>query len=616
MIKSIQSAKLIVIFVLIVLISTACDSEKSDNSNEYTMPVSFIQKGPFISGSSVTIQILDEDFNPTGKSYYIQTEDDFGKYSMKGKIDASVIEVIARGYYFNEVTGYLTNSELTLRSLVDLKTLEGGNVNILTTLTKERIIYLVKNDGKSFADAKKQSETELLAIFGIDEDDVNGFESMDMQKKSKKDAILIAISAILQNNSSVAELSQLISKINIDIKEDGILDDVSIQNTITKKSVDLNIEKARENIEAYYDELSVKLELPDFELYVDSDGDGEINKYETGWDFDPTKLVLKSSNFLNADIYGYKTVVFKDKIWLIGGRESSSWSAMNYDVWCSDDGENWSIAAESLDFLGRYGHTLVVFDDKMWVIGGWEYLDNTGDDGGERTENDVWYTEDGINWVCATQSASFSRRVAHTSVVFDNKMWVIGGVYNGRDEDYFIRATDVWYSEDGANWIEANDSPAIGISDSNLRISHSSIVFDDKIWIIGGGCLDEDKNTSFDTFSSSDGIDWMKTSSEECDSYELYDFACSGIEYTPSLVFNDNIYAFQNNKVFRSAGGEYWSSTPLSGLPFCESSSSMATDLQYEILTVFKFKDKVWITARLAQSNGDVEKGSYLFSMP
>ncbi len=52
----------------------------------------------------------------------------------------------------------------------------------------------------------------------------------------------------------------------------------------------------------------------------------------------------------------------------------------------------------------------------MWVIGG-------ESDAGKL--NDVWYSDNGTTWTLATASAGFSPRMAHTSLVYDNKIWVI-----------------------------------------------------------------------------------------------------------------------------------------------------------------------------------------------
>ena len=86
----------------------------------------------------------------------------------------------------------------------------------------------------------------------------------------------------------------------------------------------------------------------------------------------------------------------------------------------------------------RSGHTGVVFDNKMWVIGGGNW--STG-----AYCNDVWYSSDGTNWTLATASAGFSPRIFLTSLVFDNKMWVIGGRSSSGN------VNDVWYSSNGIN---------------------------------------------------------------------------------------------------------------------------------------------------------------------
>jgi hypothetical protein len=76
------------------------------------------------------------------------------------------------------------------------------------------------------------------------------------------------------------------------------------------------------------------------------------------------------------------------------------------------------------------GHQSVVFDEKMWVIGGFA----------DSNKNDVWSSTDGISWTTATDEAAFSGRDDHQSVVFDEKIWVIGG------DDNLDRQNDIWYS--------------------------------------------------------------------------------------------------------------------------------------------------------------------------
>jgi hypothetical protein len=122
----------------------------------------------------------------------------------------------------------------------------------------------------------------------------------------------------------------------------------------------------------------------------------------------------------------------------------------------------WTQATANAGWSARSNHTSVVFDNKMWVIGGW--------DGSNR--NDVWYSLNGINWTRATANAQWSARVGHTSVVFDNKIWVCGG---------FPYSNDVWYSSDGINWTQATANAGW-----SARTGHTSVVFNNKMWVIGG----------------------------------------------------------------------------------------------------------------------------------
>ena len=74
----------------------------------------------------------------------------------------------------------------------------------------------------------------------------------------------------------------------------------------------------------------------------------------------------------------------------------------------------------------------------------------------------------------ATTDAAWSARYNHSSVVFDDKIWVLGGQANSIKND-------VWYSTDGKSWSE--------ISTSNIwdtRKNHTSVVFKDTIWVLGG----------------------------------------------------------------------------------------------------------------------------------
>lgn len=235
-----------------------------------------IQKGPFISGSSIRIQELDENLLANGVVYETTTTDNSGSFTLNNEISTRFVEVIATGFYFNEITGDLSNANITLRAIADLEETSVVNINILTTLEKERIAYLYNSDNMSFSEAKLQAEEEILSIFSIDLES-SSFSSMDITKEGKSNAILLAITTILQINNSEAQLSELISLINIDIKEDGLLNSQTIVDEISTNATIINTNSVISNLESRYDTLGITVNIPDFYDYIDSDNDGILN---------------------------------------------------------------------------------------------------------------------------------------------------------------------------------------------------------------------------------------------------------------------------------------------------------------------------------------------------
>ena len=159
----------------------------------------------------------------------------------------------------------------------------------------------------------------------------------------------------------------------------------------------------------------------------------------------------------------HTSVIFDEKIWVIGGLNNIDGRLS--DVWYYD-GDDWTQATGSAEFGTRSGHSTVVFDNKLWLIGGYDGL-------GRRS--DVWFSTDGVNWEQATRDAGFQPRNRHESVVYDGKIWVIAGT-NGSGS-----LNDIWYSEDGINWFEAHTHAGF-----EVRHNHTVVVFDNKIWITGG----------------------------------------------------------------------------------------------------------------------------------
>ena len=177
----------------------------------------------------------------------------------------------------------------------------------------------------------------------------------------------------------------------------------------------------------------------------------------------------------------HTSIAFDNKMWVLGGNDGSR----KNDVLFSINGSDWEQATASADWTARYGHTSVVFDNKIWVLG--------GSDGSNK--NDVWSSINGSDWEQATDSAGWTGRWFHTSVAFDNKIWVLGGSPNG-----IHRLNDVWSSLDGTSWTEVTASAGF------TRYLHTSVAFDNKIWVLGG----YDGSRENDVWFSENGTNWSQ----------------------------------------------------------------------------------------------------------
>jgi len=250
----------------------------------------FVQKGPFVQGSEITIAEIDSELVPVGTSYTTLTIDDFGSFKLEKDMSTNFVEVSASGFYFNEVSGKLSTTGINFRVVSDLSEEKPVNINILTTIERERIKVLI-GDGKTFEEARIQAEKEILSAFNINNIEINSFQEMDISKGGDSNAILLAISSVLQQGNSEAELSELISKITQDIKNDGILDAEILKNKIVENGKNLDLKSVRLNLEQRYKDLGLELTIPEFEDFVDSDGDGLINRYDFTADFLPAEGV-------------------------------------------------------------------------------------------------------------------------------------------------------------------------------------------------------------------------------------------------------------------------------------------------------------------------------------
>ncbi len=167
-------------------------------------------------------------------------------------------------------------------------------------------------------------------------------------------------------------------------------------------------------------------------------------------------------------------VEFRGKMWLLGGTENYYFGdekSLKNDVWHSSDGKQWQQATASAPWSPRAYHQAVVLNDKIYVLGGGNYVPQY------HAKNDVWSSTDGIHWEQVTAAAPWHERLWFPAVVYRGHIWVLGGWSNNPTKNW----QDVWYSRDGKEWKQLKSSVIW-----KERHEHSAYVFQDKIWIAGG----------------------------------------------------------------------------------------------------------------------------------
>ena len=218
-----------IIFASFYLLGCQDDEAVSTQMSNYDLQ-GYVQKGPFINGTAITVSELSDKLVATGKNFTTQIIDNKGAFSLKDvELQSNYVQLMAEGFYFDEVRGDKSSAQLTLFALADVSDVNSVNVNLLSHLEKDRVIYLMQEEEKNFDEAKHQAQQEVLTIFGIEKADMNASELLDISQDGEDNAILLAISAVMQGQNTVAELSELLANIITDIREDGILDSESTQ---------------------------------------------------------------------------------------------------------------------------------------------------------------------------------------------------------------------------------------------------------------------------------------------------------------------------------------------------------------------------------------------------
>jgi hypothetical protein len=122
--------------------------------------------------------------------------------------------------------------------------------------------------GKSFADSKVQAQKEILSIFNIEKSDIKISENLNISENGDDNGILLAISSILQGYRSESELTELLSNIKNDIKEDGILNNSDLGSDLINHAIILDTASIKHNLAKRFNDLGAPANIPNFGKYI------------------------------------------------------------------------------------------------------------------------------------------------------------------------------------------------------------------------------------------------------------------------------------------------------------------------------------------------------------
>ena len=238
------------------------------------------QKGPLVKGSTVVLRETSAEgkLEPTGREFETKTINDKGEFKFGDlNLESQYVLLSAEGYYTRENDSTRSECPMRLDAVTNLNNRNTANINLLTHFEYKRVLKLVE-EGKTFAEAKKQASMEVLGAFGV-EIDATSAEDLDIFNTSEADRTLFNISLLIDdrwvwdfwkseeeagmdrwtyyyNNDNVdcSKLQKYIDGFANDFADDGMISDTIMVSLMTNA---YNTARGKSHME-YADEKSMR----------------------------------------------------------------------------------------------------------------------------------------------------------------------------------------------------------------------------------------------------------------------------------------------------------------------------------------------------------------------
>ena len=449
-----------------------------------------VQKGPFLVGSTVLINLLDDSGRPTDSTIVTAIEDSIGSFSFSTD-NRGVVQIVATGYYFSELTGQVSDSVLTLRSLNQLTDdpQQTAYVNIMTHLVNDRVLELIATGELSLAEALTQAESEFVVAFfdALPVSDISDFSALSVYdtafpgegtEGSIGNAYLLALSTAFYKYAETkaeafgttadAELTLILNQLSDDLADDGLLQTPGFLDEFVAAIRSLSPASIAENLRLRsIVDYPAGLSVPDISVFLNLCA----GNFECAW---------RTAAPMPSPIRSHDSAVFGEKIFVFGGVTPPDTETLGLgsehltDVYEYDPLLNrWTPKAPMP--IGSFDLEAHTIGDKIFVMAAY---------GANGFRNEVWeYDPVNDTWLAKTPKPTY--RYEFGSAAVDGKIYVIGGV--GTIDDGPWESGKPWEFKDYVEIYDpALDEWSVGQAAPVASASAEACVFGGEIYLFGG----------------------------------------------------------------------------------------------------------------------------------
>lgn len=440
-----------------------------------------VQKGPFVVGSTVLVNKLDDRGQPTDSTIVTEIRDSVGTFSFSAN-SAGPVQIVASGYYFSELSGQISGGTLTLKGIYDVGNAsnQAAYVNIMTHLINNRVMTLL-GEGLTVTNAVARAQQEFVSAFSsaLPTANLGQFSALSVYNvagtNDAGNAYLLALSTgfykyaltLSQQFGTTpdAELTLALNRVSEDFADDGALQPAGFMNDFIKAIRSLSPTEIVENLRRRsIVDYPAGLDVPSIARFLNQCA----GALECAW---------RSAAPMQFPSRGHAAVEFGGKVYVFGGLTSVDGpndslayrSARVYDPVAN----SWTVLPSMP--VGAYDLDAQVIGNKIYVIVGYGV-------GGFRNEL-LEYDPSAATW--AQKASNPTYRYEFVTEVVNGRLYVIGG--QGTIDDGPWESGKAWTYKDRVSIYDpATDTWSKGQSAPMALASSASCALGNKIFVFGG----------------------------------------------------------------------------------------------------------------------------------